>query len=89
MNDLSCAADIYAIMRKHVPANVLPKLAQEAVEIFLDEGYSNAKIEDELGDFDEIYDALDATVDYGEEYEEEVEDDEEEVEYDSEYYDEE
>jgi hypothetical protein len=58
MYDLTCAAEIYALTRDYVPDSAKARVAELAVEIFVNEGYSFDQIDEELGGFDEIYDAI-------------------------------
>lgn len=81
MNDLSCAAEIYALMRNHVDNQSLTALSEEVVDIMVEEGYSFAKIEEALGDFDEIYDAIESYVQEEDESEVEMEDEEDDYDY--------
>lgn len=60
MLDISCAADVYSIMRQYVPDGAVQNVAQQVVEVLIDEGYSYDDIEEALYNFDEIYDAIES-----------------------------
>lgn len=69
MNDISCAAEIYSMLREFVPIDQSEKIAEEIVSMLLDEGYSLGQIEQALGEFDEMYDAIEDATEYGEDME--------------------
>lgn len=66
MKDISCAAEIYSMLREYVPINQLSRVAEEVVAIMMDEGYSLDDIEEAMSEHDEIYDAIEYATEYGE-----------------------
>lgn len=94
--DLMHVAEVYSVMKKYVPAESLPDVANDVVGLLLDQGYTAAQIEMACEDCDEIYEALDEQTIYTQEgyndedeYEEEEDYEEENEMEDLEYYDEE
>lgn len=69
MNDISCAAEIYSMLREFIPVDQVEAIAEEIVSVLMNEGYSFAQIEKAMGEHDEIYDAIEDATEYGEEIE--------------------
>ena len=66
MKDITCAAEIYSLLREYIPIEELDRMAEEVVAIMMDEGYSLGQIEQALSEHDEIYDAIEDATLYGE-----------------------
>lgn len=66
MNDLTCAAEIYSMLREYIPVDHLERVAEEIVAVMMDEGYSLGQIEQVMAEHDEMYDAIEDATEYGE-----------------------